>query len=396
MSLSRTRVLLALSVGLVAALATGWFVHRASDEGTKRIIERARADLHTQVASQAATITVDHPPNDQGDTWLVNTETSEVKVLGPSQLEPPLTTVAKQAAGDGGGTASADFSQDGEDYVLYGQALTGTKQVVLATAALGGAHGKADSLQLKLWLEAAGAAVAAALLTWLIAGRAIRPMRRMLEQQREFLANAAHELRTPIAVIQASASQALARPRTPEAYVQALAEIRSAAERAGTGVGEMLDLARLDAGQAVPRRAPLRVDLLLEEIAAGVGSDSTVSVLPSDALVVDADYSLLRQAIDNVVQNAARRAPNVKLVAKAVGNEAVVEITDDGSGFAPDLLPHVFDRYVRGANRADRAGTGLGLAIVRSVVEAHGGRAEAANRPAGGAVIRITLPRSPA
>jgi signal transduction histidine kinase len=173
-----------------------------------------------------------------------------------------------------------------------------------------------------------------------------------------------------------------------------LAEIRSAAERAGTGVGEMLDLARLDAGQAVPRRAPLRIDLLLEEVAAGVHTPSAVTVSPSEALVVDADYSLLRQAIDNVVQNAARRAPHVELSVSAVGKDAVVEISDDGPGFAPDLLPRVFDRYVRGDNRADRAGTGLGLAIVRSIVEAHGGRAEATNRPDTGALIRITLPRS--
>jgi signal transduction histidine kinase len=393
-SLGRTRLLLALGVGLVTAIATGWFVHRWSDEGTKRIMERARGDLHAQVAQIAATINVDHLPNDQIDAWLVNTDTGEVKLLGNSQLEPPLTTVAKQAVGDGGGTAYADFSQDGEDYRLYGQALAGTKQVVLATTALGAAHAKADSLQLRIWLEAAGAVLAAMLVAWLIAGRAIRPMRRLLDQQRNFLANAAHELRTPIAVIQASASQALARPRTPETYVQTLAEIRSAAERAGTGVGEMLDLARLDAGQAVPRRAPLRIDLLLEEVAAGVHTTSAVTVSPSEALVVDADYSLLRQAIDNVVQNAARRAPHVALSVTAVGKDAVVEISDDGPGFAPDLLPRVFDRYVRGDNRADGAGTGLGLAIVRSIVEAHGGRAEASNNPDKGALIRITLPRS--
>jgi signal transduction histidine kinase len=222
----------------------------------------------------------------------------------------------------------------------------------------------------------------------------LRPARRALEQQREFLANAAHELRTPIAVIQASASQALTRPHESEDYVRALSEIRAAAERAGTDVSEMLELARLNAGQAVPRKAPLRLDLLVEEVAAVVSRDTVaVEVLPSEAIVVDADYSLMRQAVTNVAVNATRRAQTVTLSVRVDGRDAVVEVADDGPGFAPDLLPQVFDRYRRGSGAADGEGSGIGLAIVRSIVEAHGGRAEAMNRPEGGAVLRLRVPR---
>jgi signal transduction histidine kinase len=158
----------------------------------------------------------------------------------------------------------------------------------------------------------------------------------------------------------------------------------------------MLDLARLEAGQAVPRLAPLRLDLLLEEVAASTRVDSsTVTVHPSDAIVVEADYSLLRQAIENVTQNAARRARMVTVSARTEGREAVVEVVDDGPGFASDLLPDVFHRFRRG-DTSDGSGSGLGLAIVRSIVEVHGGRAEARNRPEGGAelVLRLPCPKS--
>jgi len=259
---------------------------------------------------------------------------------------------------------------------------------------LGDIQGSVRSLRLRIVLAATGLVLATSLAGFFLAGRSLRPARRALEQQREFLANAAHELRTPIAVIQASASQALARPHRSEDYVRALAEIRAAAERAGTGVAEMLDLARLEAGQSIPRRAPLRLDLLVEEVAAGARTDAgTVEVQPSDAVVVDADYALLRQAVDNVAQNAARRAPTVWMGVSVDGRDAVIEVADNGPGFAPDLLPRVFERF-RTGDGDRRNGSGLGLAIVRSIVEAHGGKTEAVNRSEGGAVIRLRLPRS--
>jgi signal transduction histidine kinase len=144
----------------------------------------------------------------------------------------------------------------------------------------------------------------------------------------------------------------------------------------------------------VPRRAPLRLDLLLEEVAAAVATDSvSIEVQAGEPIVVEADYALLRQAIVNVATNAARRARTVTMSAHVAGREAVVEVADDGPGFAPELLPYVFERFRRGDAGADADGSGLGLAIVRSIVEAHDGRAEALNSPSGGATIRLHLPR---
>ena len=100
--------------------------------------------------------------------------------------------------------------------------------------------------------------------------------------------------------------------RSEAEYQQSLEEIRAAAERAGSGVSELLELARLEAGQATPRLAPLRLDLLAEEVGASIRSDNTVlEALPGEALVVDADYNLLRQVVDTLTRNAVARADHV-------------------------------------------------------------------------------------
>jgi two-component system, OmpR family, sensor kinase len=155
-------------------------------------------------------------------------------------------------------------------------------------------------------------------------------------------------------------------------------------------VNELLDLVRLDSGQAIPRRAPLRLDLLAEEVAASVShDDAEVVAEPSAAVVVVADMALVRQALDNVVRNATHRASRVEITSREEDRMGVVEIADDGPGFDPAILPAVFDRYRRGDQRG---ANGIGLAIVKAIVETNGGDVTAENRSCGGAVITIRLP----
>ena len=164
---------------------------------------------------------------------------------------------------------------------------------------------RASSLRLRLTLAALGTVLGIAIVGWFVSGRALRPIRAANARQRDFIADAAHEMRTPLAVIRASASQALSKPRQADEYVGALHEIESASESAGAAVNELLELARIDSGQFAPRVAPMRLDLLVEEVVAGIRVDGcTLTAASEAAITVDADYGLLRHAVENVVRNA--------------------------------------------------------------------------------------------
>ena len=197
-------------------------------------------------------------------------------------------------------------------------------------------------------------------------------------------------MRTPLAVVLASSSHALSRARSSEEYVRSLSEIRAAAERASTGVNEMLDMVRLESGQVLPRLAALRLDLLAEEVAAAVRLEECEVVAdPTDPVVVDADMALLRQALENVVRNAARRSSTVELRSRVDGRDGVIEVSDNGPGFDPAVVDRVFERYQRGDRRGE---AGIGLAIVKAIVTAHGGTVAAANQVEGGALVSLRIP----
>jgi signal transduction histidine kinase len=140
----------------------------------------------------------------------------------------------------------------------------------------------------------------------------------------------------------------------------------------------------------VPRSAPLRLDLLAEEIAAAVRPESVeVIAEPADSVVVDGDMALLRQAVENVVRNAARRSQRVELLTTCEKGDGVISVVDNGPGFDPAVLPKVFERYQRGDRKGE---AGIGLAIVKAIAVAHGGTVEARNNDGGGATVAIRVP----
>lgn len=320
-------------------------------------------------------------------TWLVNANDGWIDPFTDTDLEPPLFTWVRESGGE------ADFRgyslDDGETYRAYVRP-TGDGVGYVTLAPTSDRDDELDQLYRRtfvLVLLVVGASLGLGLLG---AALATGPMRRAMGDQQAFLADAAHEMRTPLAVIMASSSQALARDRSSEEYVRSLSEIRSAAERASTGVNEMLDLVRFESGQMMPRVGPLRLDLLAEEVAASVRPENaTIVADPSDPVVVAADMALLRQAVENVVRNAVRRAEHVEIVTRADRHDGVIEVVDDGPGFDPAVLARVFDRYQRGDRRGE---AGIGLAIVRAIAVAHGGSTEARNNPDGGATVSIRIP----
>jgi two-component system OmpR family sensor kinase len=388
MRLGRTRVVLTVVYGLVSAIAVTALAVVAIHIGTTRIDQSFDRGLETTLAELLAGRMASQegkwPTSDEA--WLVHPVDGTSEPIGKPRLEPPLLLIAEHA---GKATTFYRFTQDGNTYVAHARSLGENNTLVVADDA-GGVAADKSSLRWRVLLFAAFVVAAASAAGWFVAGRSLRPARRALADQQAFLADAAHEMRTPLAVILASATQALTRSRGGEEYVRSLAEIRAAAERASGGVNELLELSRLDAGQVMPRLAPLRLDLLAEEVAAASRVDEClVEAERGPMVVVDADMALLRQALDNVVRNATRRADKVILRTRRDGRDGVLEVVDDGPGFDPDSLAHVFDRFRRGD---ERGSAGLGLAIVKAILAAHGGAVEAVNREEGGAMVTFRVP----
>ncbi|HUY50249.1 MAG TPA: ATP-binding protein [Streptosporangiaceae bacterium] len=222
-----------------------------------------------------------------------------------------------------------------------------------------------------------------------------------LARQRALVADASHELRTPFAVLRGELELAGRPGRSQPELAAAVQRASEEAARLARITDQLLFLARSDEDRIPPRLARTNIAVLLNrsaEHAAGRASAAGVScrVEAPANLVADVDPDRIREAIDNLVDNALRFAPRgtpIVLAAGATGRDLVLQVRDSGPGFPAEYLPHAFERFARpdsGRARSD-GGAGLGLAIVSAIARAHGGRATAANQP-GGAVATLQLP----
>ena len=218
-------------------------------------------------------------------------------------------------------------------------------------------------------------------------------------QRRTFLADVTHELRTPLAVIRAEA-EAIADGIHP-ADAEHLAPILEATRTLELLSEDLRTVALTDAGALVLVREPVDLAVLVNATVAGfepAASAAGVHLgadLAPDLPVIEIDPVRIRSVIANLLANAIRHTPpdgRVMVSARASGDAVEVAVTDTGTGIPSDLLPHVFDRFVKDP---DSPGSGLGLAIARELVEAHGGRIAAGSGPGGGTAIRFSLPIGP-
>jgi two-component system OmpR family sensor kinase len=220
------------------------------------------------------------------------------------------------------------------------------------------------------------------------------------ERLRQFIADASHELRTPVTAISGYAE--LRRNgglTTPEEEDKAWSRIESEGHRMGSLVEDLLLLTRLGQGQPLDIS---EVDLVQVARDAAVDhsvidSEHPVSFSGPDSLVIAADQHRIHQVVTSLLSNVRVHTPpwtNVEIsVAERDGN-AVLEVVDNGTGFPSASLNHVFDRFYRAdPSRSRRSGgSGLGLAIVEAIVTAHGGSVAASNVEGGGARVTVTLP----
>jgi two-component system OmpR family sensor kinase len=220
------------------------------------------------------------------------------------------------------------------------------------------------------------------------------------DEQRRFVADASHELRTPVAVIRGNSELILSDPDAGGDAIEAAAMIESESARMARLLDELLVLARLDSSPAHIFQ-PLHAPTMVEEAAARARTlgERRVEVSCADDAWVLGDPDQLQQVLLNIVRNAvAVTQPGglVSLSCAIEGDAVKIAVRDDGPGFEEADLDRVFDRFYRSARRGgDGGGAGLGLAIARRLVERHGGAITAANVEGGGAAITIELPLAP-
>ena len=212
------------------------------------------------------------------------------------------------------------------------------------------------------------------------------------QRRRSFLADVAHELKTPLALIRGQAEGIAdgVYPASPES----VKPILDAAQTLDLLIEDLRTLALSESGALALNREPVDLALLVNAVlAAQPASEVRLHAdLPADLPHPEADPVRLRAVLNNLVANAVRHTPaggSVTVSARRQGAGLQVSVADTGEGIPSELLPRIFDRFVRGP--ASR-GSGLGLAIARDVVEAHGGTIAAESQLGKGTVIRFTIP----
>jgi two-component system OmpR family sensor kinase len=220
-----------------------------------------------------------------------------------------------------------------------------------------------------------------------------------LQRERDFVADAGHELRTPLALLRTELELALRHGGSPEELREALRWSTQEVDRLTQLAEDLLLIARSDRGKLPLSLEPLDADQLLSSVVSRFQWRAQESARPlaHDAAAevrIRGDRLRLEQALGNLVDNALRHGNGrVSLRASNVDGAVELHVEDEGGGFPPAFLEHAFERFSRPQPGREGSGAGLGLSIVRVIAEAHGGVAEAANGPAG-ADVWLVLPTS--
>jgi two-component system sensor histidine kinase CpxA len=226
----------------------------------------------------------------------------------------------------------------------------------------------------------------------------------LMTTQKQLLTDVSHELRTPLARLQAALG--LARQRAGDSAQPELDRIDREAERLNELIGQLLSLARLESGVQAPKMEPVDFNELLHTVTADAAMEAharhrEISLeAPQDPVIVHGNPALLHSAVENIVRNALRYTPEhttvtLRLERAADKKDGIsLSIRDHGPGVPEDMLPRLFEPFVRVGHDRDRGsgGHGLGLAIAERAVRLHGGDISARNAPEGGLTVSIRLP----
>jgi signal transduction histidine kinase len=219
---------------------------------------------------------------------------------------------------------------------------------------------------------------------------------------RRFTADAAHELRTPVAALRTHLEVALGRGGTAESYRDGLVDALEQSERLGRLAENLLTLSGVEAGSAAIHPEAVQLDDLVREVAESVeplaeDQGRRFSCQVGAPVVVRGDPVLLKRVILNLVDNALRHTPlgaGVDLSIASENGVATLAVRDRGTGIPPEDIPRVFERFHRG--RTTNGGSGLGLALCREIVARHGGDIDLTSTVGAGTTVTVTLPVSAA
>ena len=321
---------------------------------------------------------------------------------------------------------------------------TDGRYVVAVGRSLATAEDAVDRVRQGVLTAGVALVVASSLGAWLLAGAALRPVERLraavagvpanqpgrtlevpgtrdelaalartmnellgrisqaLDRERRLIADASHELRTPLTVLRTELELADRPGRTREELAESVQHAMAEATRIARLAEDLLLLARTDQGGPIVRAVRQPLAPILDGAVSGAKGrasdhDVRIEVQVDQRLHAPVDADRLRQALDNLLDNALRVAPSgstVRVAAERRDGEVAIAVSDGGPGFPPEFLQHAFERFHRAdtARTRQHGGAGLGLAIVQAIAQGHGGHAEAANQPSGGAVVRLLLP----
>jgi signal transduction histidine kinase len=374
---ARTRLVAASILGIVAALAA--FVVVITVRYRDGLEQRLRTDLISGARALGAAGT-------------------------PAALKPVLASLAAEGisvdfAGISGPGGSLQAKPGEALLTVHERIPVGGRDVpTTLTGSRAGIDRQVRSLEVT---EVIGGVIALALLAVLarvlvLLDRAVSEARASEAAMRTFLADASHELRTPVAALQATAERLLRDQPARPARDAIEAQLARDSGRLGHLIADLLNLARLEARER-PHREP--VDLA-ELASAAVTATHTTDPAARVELVTDGpvratgDRDALLRAIRNLLDNAFAVADTVVVEAMQTANGPTVTVTDNGPGVTADQRERIFEPFVR-LPRSPRGGTGLGLAIVRRTIESHGGTIRCDHSPTGGARFTLRLPADP-
>jgi heavy metal sensor kinase len=222
-------------------------------------------------------------------------------------------------------------------------------------------------------------------------------------RQQRFVADASHELRTPVAVIRSKTNMALFHMTSPENYINLFRTIYDEAERLGRLVNDLLALNRADEGQIRLEREEIRLDTLVQAVASTVETlaeehQVTLHVPATAAITIQGDETRLMQMVMNLLENAIQYTDpegSVSITITTKQAQALLIVQDTGIGIAPEHIPRLFDRFYRvdpARTRTRGGNSGLGLATVDWIVKAHNGTIHVESQPGQGSTFTVSLP----